>query len=163
MPGEIAWLVGEQMPDGRRRYYFTNHSARISLKALVPAIRKRWGCEQAHLQLKQELGLDHFEGRSYRGLAHHTFLTMLSFAFLQYLRLKTIDNEAIEFMKLAYTPQKLRPTTVKASKGKNHKGAERSATVTVTPDGPACPHCHTLLNDSLMSTLQQTDHLSPVQ
>lgn len=59
-----------------------------SLQALVAASRNRWVCEQAHLQLKQELGLDHFEGRSWRGLEHHTTLTMLSFAFLQPLRLQ---------------------------------------------------------------------------
>jgi SRSO17 transposase len=89
MPGEIVWLVGEQQPDGKRRYYFTNHPARWSLRKLVAAIRSRWVCEQAHLQLKQELGLDHFEGRSWRGLEHHTLLTMLSFAFLQHVRLQT--------------------------------------------------------------------------
>ena len=50
------------------------------------AIKARWSCEQAHQQLKQELGLDHFEGRSWNGLHHHALLSMIAFAFLQKLR-----------------------------------------------------------------------------
>ncbi len=44
-------------------------------------------CEQAHQQLKEELGLDHFEGRSWTGLHRHALMTMMAFAFLQHLRL----------------------------------------------------------------------------
>jgi TRAP-type C4-dicarboxylate transport system permease small subunit len=44
-------------------------------------------CEQAHQQLKEELGLDHFEGRSWTGLHRHALMTMIAFAFLQHLRL----------------------------------------------------------------------------
>src|SRR5437763_1184946 len=43
--------------------------------------------ERRHQQLKDELGLDHFEGRSWRGLHHHALLCLLAFAFLQHLRL----------------------------------------------------------------------------
>jgi len=46
-------------------------------------------CEQAHQQLKEELGLDHFEGRSWLGLHHHPLFTMLAFTFLQHHRLRT--------------------------------------------------------------------------
>jgi SRSO17 transposase len=41
---------------------------RAALKTLAAAIKARWICEQAHQQLKEALGLDHFEGRSWRGL-----------------------------------------------------------------------------------------------
>ena len=50
-------------------------------------IKARWTCEQMHQQMKDELGLDHFEGRSWRGLHHHALLCQLAFAFLQHLRL----------------------------------------------------------------------------
>ena len=50
-------------------------------------IKARWACEQAHQQLKQELGLGHFEGRSWTGLHRHALMTMIAFAFLQPLRL----------------------------------------------------------------------------
>ena len=54
---------------------------------LVRAIKARWACEQAHQQLKDELGLDHFEGRSWLGLHHHALLTLMAFAWLQHHRL----------------------------------------------------------------------------
>jgi SRSO17 transposase len=41
-----------------------------------------------HQQMKEELGLDHFEGRSWHGLHHHAVLAMIAFAFLQQLRLR---------------------------------------------------------------------------
>jgi hypothetical protein len=47
----------------------------------------RWVCEQAHQQLKEELGLDHFEGRSWQGLHRHALMTMIAYAFLQHRRL----------------------------------------------------------------------------
>ena len=49
--------------------------------------------EQAHQQLKEELGLDHFEGRSWLGLHHHARFTMLAFTFLQRHRLRTTRGE----------------------------------------------------------------------
>src|SRR5207247_9329933 len=55
---------------------------------LAATITGRWICEQAHQQLKEELGLDHFEGRSWQGLHGHALMTMIAFAFLQYRRLK---------------------------------------------------------------------------
>lgn len=87
LPGQLAWLVGEERADGERRYYLTNHPAGTPRRTLVRAIKARWACEQAHQQLKEELGLDHFEGRSWRGLHHHALLTTICLAFLQHLRL----------------------------------------------------------------------------
>src|SRR5947208_3038788 len=60
---------------------------RRGTKGPPAAVKARWACEQAHQQLKEELGLDHFEGRSWRGLHHHALLCRLAFAFLQHLRL----------------------------------------------------------------------------
>jgi SRSO17 transposase len=86
LPGAEVWLVCEQRPD-ERRYYVTNHPPETNLRTLAAAIKARWSCEQVHQQLKEELGLDHFEGRSWRGLQHHALLTMVAFAFLQQERL----------------------------------------------------------------------------
>jgi SRSO17 transposase len=90
LPGEAAWLVGEWRDTGERKYYLTNHPPRTALRRLAAAIKARWSCEQAHQQLKEDLGLDHFEGRSWRGLHHHALLTLISFAFLQHLRLREV-------------------------------------------------------------------------
>lgn len=88
LPGEPAWLVCELRASGERKYYLTNHAADASRRTLVRAIKARWACEQAHQQLKDELGLDHFEGRSWGGLHHHALLTMIAFAWLQQRRLE---------------------------------------------------------------------------
>lgn len=50
-------------------------------------------CEQAHQQLKEELGFDHFEGRSWTGLHRHALMTMIAYAFLQSRRLKQAKRE----------------------------------------------------------------------
>jgi len=88
LPGDEAWLVAERRSPGEIKYYLTNHPPTATLKTLASAIKARWSCEQAHQQLKGELGLDHFEGRSWRGLHHHALMTMVCFEFLQQERLR---------------------------------------------------------------------------
>ena len=87
LPGQAAWLVCEVRSTGERKYYFTNHPADTPRRTLVRAIKARWACEQAHQQLKDELGLDHYEGRSWLGLHHHALLSMMAFGYLQHRRL----------------------------------------------------------------------------
>lgn len=87
MPGEEVWLVGEHRSSGERKYYLSNLSAGADLKTLAATIKARWVCEQAHQQMKEELGLDHFEGRSWAGLHRHALMTLIAFAFLQHQRL----------------------------------------------------------------------------
>src|SRR5215213_5970804 len=87
LPGDEAWLIGEHRATGERKYYLSNLPAEASLETLAALIKARWVCEQMHQQMKDELGLDHFEGRSWRGLHHHALLCQLAFAFLQHLRL----------------------------------------------------------------------------
>jgi SRSO17 transposase len=93
LPGEEVWLVGEYRMSGERKYYLANLPAKTNLRTLAAAIKARWICEQAHQQLKEELGLDHFEGRSWQGLHRHALMTMIAYAFLQYRRLKTARRE----------------------------------------------------------------------
>ena len=63
MPGDEVWLVGERRSTGEQKYYVSNLPADVSLRTLAATIKARWVCEQAHQQMKEELGLDHFEGR----------------------------------------------------------------------------------------------------
>lgn len=88
LPGEEVWLVGEHRTTGERKYYLSNLPADTPIKQLAGAIKARWVYEQAHQQLKEELGLDHFEGRSWKGLYRHALMSMIALAFLQSLRLK---------------------------------------------------------------------------
>ena len=64
-----------------------------AIKTLAATIKARWVCEQAHQQLKEELGLDHFEGRSWTGLHRHALMRMITYAFLQSRRLKAAGRK----------------------------------------------------------------------
>lgn len=92
MPGEQAWLVGEHRSTGERKYYLSNLPADTSMREPAGAIKARWICEQACQQLKEELGLDHFEGRSWIRLHRHSLMTMTAYAFLQTRRLAQRRN-----------------------------------------------------------------------
>jgi SRSO17 transposase len=78
------WLLCERsLIEDERKYYLLNLDATASLHTLVALVRSRWPIEQQYRELKDELGVDHFEGRSYRGWSHHTVLTAIAFTFLQ--------------------------------------------------------------------------------
>lgn len=93
LPGEEVWLVGEHRSTGERKYYLSNLPADTPIRTLAGAIKARWVCEQAHQQLKEELGLDHFEGRSWTGLHRHALMTMIAYLFLQSRRLKAAGRK----------------------------------------------------------------------
>jgi SRSO17 transposase len=86
-PGPERWLMIEQLPDGSYKYYLSNLPAHVPVAELIELVHHRWKVEQGYQQLKEELGLDHFEGRSWRGLHHHLTLCILAYAFLTRLRL----------------------------------------------------------------------------
>lgn len=88
LPGEEAWLIGEWRSSGERKFYLSNQPPRTSLRTLAATIKARWVCEQAHQQLKQELGFGAFEGRSWTGLHRHALMGCIALAYLQHLRLK---------------------------------------------------------------------------
>jgi SRSO17 transposase len=93
LPGDEAWLIGEHRMSGENKYYLANLSAKTNLRTLAATIKARWICEQAHQQLKEELGLDHFEGRSWQGLHRHALMTMIAYAFLQHRRLTQVKRK----------------------------------------------------------------------
>ena len=115
LPGEEAWLIGEHRTSGEKKYYLANLPAATDLRTLAAKIKARWICEQAHQQLKEELGLDHFEGRSWQGLHRHSLMTMIAYAFLQQRRLaqagrKKENQRTSTSAKLAgHTPRNRRP------------------------------------------------------
>jgi SRSO17 transposase len=79
---EPIWLLIEEQADGKLKYAFSNLPADTSRIKAVRLWRSRWPVEQGYQQMKEELGLDHFEGRSWRGFHHHTCLVMLAYGFL---------------------------------------------------------------------------------
>lgn len=84
-PGKVAWLLMEwpKGADEPTKYYLCDLPADWSVRKLVSTARGRWRVEQDYQQLKEELGLDHFEGRSWTGWHHHVTLVMLAHLFLR--------------------------------------------------------------------------------
>jgi SRSO17 transposase len=83
-----VWLLCERDLGAtpRTKYYLVDLPPTASLKALVQLAHQRWAIEQQYQELKDELGLDHFEGRSLPGWEKHVVLTALAYAWLQHER-----------------------------------------------------------------------------
>jgi SRSO17 transposase len=75
----IEWPQGEAEP---AKYWFSNLPRRTSLKRLVQVAKARWWIERDYQELKQELGLGHYEGRNWRGFHHHASLCLAAYGFL---------------------------------------------------------------------------------
>ena len=88
LPGAELWLIGEWRDSGEKKYDLSSLPQRTALRRLAASVKARWSCEQVHQQLKQELGLGDFEGRSWTGLHRHALMTCIAFAYLQHRRLK---------------------------------------------------------------------------
>jgi len=79
---EPLWLLIEEQADGKLKYAFSNLPEGTPCIRAVRLWKSRWPVEQGYQQLKEELGLDHFEGRSWRGFHHHAALALLAYGFL---------------------------------------------------------------------------------
>ena len=94
LPGDDeVWLIGEWRDSGEKKYYLSNLPKLTSLRRLAATVKARWSCEQVHQQLKQDLGLGDFEGRSWTGLHRHALMTCIAFAYLQHRRLRAAGWE----------------------------------------------------------------------
>ena len=85
---DARWLLVEWRRDGSIRYALSNLPASTSLAQAASLWKTRWHVEQGYQQLKEELGLDHFEGRSWTGFHHHATLCCLAYGFLALERLR---------------------------------------------------------------------------
>jgi SRSO17 transposase len=75
----IEWPRGEREPT---KYWMSTLPSNTPLKALVKMAKHRWIIERDYEELKQELGLGHFEGRNWRGFHHHATLCIAAYGFL---------------------------------------------------------------------------------
>jgi SRSO17 transposase len=95
---EVLWLVmewenGEAAPS---KYHFLSLPVNTSHKRMVRCLKQRWRTERVYEDLKGELGLDHYEGRSYPGWQHHVSAVLSCYAFLIAERATSIPPSARE-------------------------------------------------------------------
>ena len=91
---EPIWLLIEEQADGKIQFAFSNLPADTSRLQAVRLWKSRWPVEQGYQQMKEELGLNHFEGRSWRGFHHHACLVMLAYGFLALEQLREKEAPA---------------------------------------------------------------------
>jgi SRSO17 transposase len=87
-----VWLLIEEQADGQLKYALSNLPAKTTCLKAVRLWKSRWPVEQGYQQMKEELGLDHFEGRSWRGFHHHACLVLLAYGFLLLERQRARDE-----------------------------------------------------------------------
>jgi len=93
---EPMWLVME-WPDGEEKptkFILTSLPRRMSKKQIVRLVKERWRTERAYEELKGELGLDHFEGRSFPGWHHHISVVLSCYAFIVSERVRRFPPSA---------------------------------------------------------------------
>ncbi|MER8684993.1 transposase, partial [Mesorhizobium sp. M1405] len=74
----IEWPEGEVEPS---KYWLSTLPADATIPQLVDAAKLRWRIERDYQELKQELGLGHYEGRGWRGFHHHASLCIAAYGF----------------------------------------------------------------------------------
>jgi SRSO17 transposase len=75
----IEWPEGAEAPT---KYWFSTLPESIGFRQLVDTAKLRWRIERDYHELKQEIGLGHFEGRGWRGFHHHATLCIAAYGFL---------------------------------------------------------------------------------
>ena len=95
--------------------------------------------EQAHQQLKEELGLDHFEGRSWTGLHRHALMTMIAYAFLQSRRVKAAGRKK----RVAEPPPQPSMPAIR----------QAILNLFARPPPRRCPHCEMPLTETIKKNL----------
>jgi SRSO17 transposase len=106
----IEWPRGDAEP---LRYWLSTLPETTTFKELVGAIKGRWRIERDYLELKQELGLGHYEGRNWRGFHHHASLCIAAYGFLTLERLRDSKKNRARF-KVPAVPEGFRPRGARA-------------------------------------------------
>lgn len=98
-PGDEQWLLYEWPADEQEptKFWLATLPAQASLKRLVGLAKLRWRVERDYQEMKQEIGLDHFEGRGWIGFHHHAALCAVAHGFLALRRaLSPPDGNALD-------------------------------------------------------------------
>jgi SRSO17 transposase len=105
------WLLAE-WPEGAKepeRFWISNVPATVPLVDLVRLAKLRWRIERDYEELKDEIGLDHYEGRNWRGFHHHGVLCITAYAFLMAERARLSPPEPLSFLHPVRPPKGFKP------------------------------------------------------
>ncbi len=126
----IEWPADQAEPE---KYYLSTLPETAALNDLVRTAHMRWRIERDYQDLKQDLGLGHYEGRGWRGFHHHASLSIAAYGFLMAQRLKAGGNTGSK-KKLRHTPSACR------SRGLHSSGQPSARSVTFPIRSPRCAY-----------------------
>lgn len=114
---ELEWLLAEWPSEEKEpsRYWLSTLPEDVTLEELVRLAKIRWRIERDFQELKDELGLDHYEGRGWRGFHHHGALCIAAYAFLVAERARLSPPAPVAFLVPARLPQDFQPRGSQAS------------------------------------------------
>jgi SRSO17 transposase len=116
VPRPVEWLLIEwPSTEDKPKFWLSSLDASIGLSDLLRLAHLRWRVERDYQELKQELGLGHFEGRGWLGFHHHGALCIAAYAFLIAERARLSPPEPLAFIQAPPRPRGFRPRTSPAS------------------------------------------------
>ena len=110
-PREIEWLLIEwpTTESAPTKYWLSTVPESVPLDDLVRLTKIRWRIERDYEEMKNELGLDHYEGRGWLGFHHHGVLCIAAYAFLAAERARLSPPEPLAFLRTARLPGGFHP------------------------------------------------------
>jgi SRSO17 transposase len=135
---EPIGLLIERQADGKLKYAFSDLPADTPRLRAVRLWKSRWPVEPGYPQMKEELGLDHFEGRSWRGFHHHACLVMRAFGFVVLEQLRAKEQPA--------APGKKGGKALRITLPAIRRALQRLLDPRARPDCSYCHPCAHLLN-----------------
>jgi SRSO17 transposase len=120
-PRPVEWLLVEWPKDVTEptKYWLSTVPEGVDLAELVQLAKIRWRIERDYQEMKDELGLDHFEGRGWRGFHHHGVLCIAALCFLAAERGRLSPPQPVAFLRPATLPKGFAP-----------RGSPRASTTT---------------------------------
>jgi SRSO17 transposase len=110
-PRSEEWLIVEwpENEENPTKYWLSTLPKDHTPEQLVKTAKIRWRIERDYEELKGEFGLDHFEGRSWRGFHHHATLCISAYAFMASERARFSPPESLSFLEATPIPAGFRP------------------------------------------------------
>ena len=110
----IEWPTSEKAPI---KYWLSTVSEKVRMEDLVRLVKLRWRIERDYQEMKDELGLDHYEGRGWLGFHHHGALCIAAYAFLAAERARLPPPAPLAFLRSAPLPKGFRPRGAAPARG----------------------------------------------
>jgi len=110
-PRDFEWLIAE-WPKGETeptKFWLSTMPSDTSQDQLIRLAKLRWRIERDYQELKGSFGLDHYEGRGWRGFHHHGTLCIAAYAFLAAERARLSPPEPLSFLRAAGLPRGFKP------------------------------------------------------